>query len=453
MVDYFYSITTDFQFGFNPQTDSGELSLQIANDQSITTFLLSINPDPNNSDLIIITFASALSPSEETALDDLIANFVPPLQGNYVIIESTLADDDALQLLASDANGGILIQSGFGGIEIITTNSFTVTAAAASGILTSLGNVTLEATAALVNLDGGAGTNIQAGSLAGPVNIGTGSEAHVVSIGNNVATSAVNIAAAAASNFSVSTTADAQDLTVAVTGATDSSIILSSQGTGADAISMISNGGILLYSDSVNNHPINIISNTNIANAVNIDTNSNGGGIIISSGIQGLFINSNGGALGVANFSGGDVYFATAGAARNVFFGTNSAATVLYKRFGKGQLDNQASPIDIALANSPLTMAELSTRLLYGTPSGTVALIIPDPVAFVTYFPSVVIGDSLDFTIINQSATPGDVYNLDIGTQTSVGSISVLPGTSGSFRIRMTNITFPTQAYVVYRIA
>jgi len=439
MSEYFYSITTSFPNSFNPATDSGELSLQIANDQSITTFLLSIGPDPNNSDLIII--------------------------------ESTLADDQALQLLSSNTYGGILMQSGFGGIEVITTNSFAVTAAAASGIVTSLGNVTLEATAALVNIDGGAGVNVGSGSFATPVNIGTGSQQHVVTIGNNVSASAVAIAAGsggvsansnatislnatgAASNLSVNTNADAQDLTLAVIGATNSSIILSSQGTGTDAISLISNGGITLFSQSANNYPINIVSNTAIANAINLDCSSTGG-IIMAAGPFGININAyNGGTVGVGNFNGGDIYFSTAAAARNIFFGTDSAATVFYQRFGKGQLGYQPAPTDLATASSPLTMAELSTRLLFGTPSSTVTVTLPTPVLFVTYFPSVIIGDSLDFSVVNQSATPGDIYTLDAGSQATVGNVSVAPGVSAQFRIRMTNITFPTQAYTLYRIA
>jgi len=470
MTDYNYSISTNFPNGFNPAVDSGKLSSQIIADPSITTFLLSIAQDSINPDNVIITFITPLSPTEVTALNLLVANFVPDPVGNYVIIDSTLADNQALQLLASNPVGGILMQAGTGGIAVTTTNAFLVTAAAQSGITTSAGNLVLDATTALVNIDGGSGINIGVGSITGPVNIATGGTAHVTSIGNNVGTSAINVVTGsggfnvngaalslngtgASSNFTVNSNADGQDLTFAVVGATDSSIKIDSQGTGVDAASINSAGGIQLFSNSVNNHPISIVSNTNISNAITLDTNSGGGGIILSAGSFGMALNvAPAGVIGIGNFSGGDIYFSTAGAARNIFFGTDAAAIVRYQRFGKGLLESNPTPIDLSSAASPLTMAYLSSRILFGNPTGVVGLVLPTPVDVVTYFPSVAINDSFDFTVINGATVTGS-YTLNAGSQTVVGSAIILPGTSGLFRIRLTNITFPTQTYILYRIS
>lgn len=102
---YDYSLSIDFPNGFNAE----QLSIAIGSDPLITTFLISIIIDTINPDIVHITFASALSPSELTELNILIANFVPTPDGEPLIIESTFADDNALQLIAN--TGGILINS------------------------------------------------------------------------------------------------------------------------------------------------------------------------------------------------------------------------------------------------------------------------------------------------------------------------------------------------------
>ncbi|SVD59357.1 uncharacterized protein METZ01_LOCUS412211, partial [marine metagenome] len=55
--------------------------------------------------------------------------------------------------------------------------------------------------------------------------------------------SGVSIAGKKSSNFTVATDADAEDLTIEVTGATNSSIILESAGTGSDAIALKASAG------------------------------------------------------------------------------------------------------------------------------------------------------------------------------------------------------------------
>src|SRR5438552_17531788 len=56
---------------------------------------------------------------------------------DYINIESTLADNKAITISASNVNGGIGITAGLGGITLDTTNSISIDASAASNFSTS----------------------------------------------------------------------------------------------------------------------------------------------------------------------------------------------------------------------------------------------------------------------------------------------------------------------------
>ena len=100
----------------------------------------------------------------------------------------------------------------------------------------------------------------------------------------------VNINATEASNFSVATNAAAEDLTIALTGDTDSSIHISSTGTGADAITMSTSAGGMDITvagaaagedlDITANSSINITSTEDAADAIVL--NASAGGIDIT---------------------------------------------------------------------------------------------------------------------------------------------------------------------------
>lgn len=383
----------------------------------------------------------------------------------YINIESQLADNQAIKIQASDPNGGIDIDAGFGGIAIDTTNSLSINAGAASDFTVTNGNLHLNATTGLANLDGNSGINIGNTTNAGPVNISTALQ-RTVNIGNSIGSTNVAIqsgtgglsvstnngpiglfANGAASNFSVTTNANGQDLTLALLGSTDSSVQIVSQGTNTDAIYLNSIGGITMVS---NTQPVTIVSNNNVGNAISLDTFGGGGGIIISSGSFGIGINSNGGALGIGHFSGGDIYFATAAVARNIFMGNVATNTNLYNRYGTAKITTQPNEFAIpvsAIVN--LTVANLLAGILHGTPSPT-TLTLPTPVTIIGSIPNLIINDSLDFTIINQSASA--TYTIDAGTQNIIGSAIINPLTSASFRIKILNIFVGTEAYIVYRI-
>ena len=76
-------------------------------------------------------------------------------------------------------------------------------------------------------------------------------------------------AAGDASNITLTTDGDAEDLTIGVTGDTNSSLILSSTGTGADALQVttsagrmdITSAGVMDITTSANNSNMNITPN------------------------------------------------------------------------------------------------------------------------------------------------------------------------------------------------
>lgn len=101
----------------------------------------------------------------------------------------------------------------------------------------------------------------------------TGTEDLIVSLSDLDVDTTASIAlnADAASNFTVDTTAPGQDLTVSVAGATDSSLVLSSSGTGGDALQIIATaGGIDVAVATGNTDALEVSDGTN--EYINIDS-------------------------------------------------------------------------------------------------------------------------------------------------------------------------------------
>ena len=243
-----FTKSTRFPGGINP----GQLLDEIIANVTITTAPILISTD-DGMDQVKIIFVAPLSAPEFTELDTVvIPNHVPVTNPNNELIdvtgtirfESRLADPRSIQIDASDPAGGIDVNCGTGGFTLDSGNTVSIDAGAASNFTTSVGNIDIDA-AGVLNLQGGGGANI-----------GTTASNQVANIGNTTGTTRINMqggtagihldttgplsldAAAGASNFTLGTTADAQDLTLSITGATDSSIVLSSAGTGADAIKL-----------------------------------------------------------------------------------------------------------------------------------------------------------------------------------------------------------------------
>lgn len=453
---------------------NGDVNLQ-SNGSNITSFAGAVLSSGNIELDNLSTSAGSLVAFSSSGVVTLNGNIITSItnqidkdnvETNYINIETTLADSRAIAIKASSTFGGIAIEAGFGGIDINTTNAISLDAQAASNFTTTNGNLTLQATAGLINIDGGSGINIGNESTTGPVEISTINDRQV-DIGNNGGVSQINVRTGTGgfnvntnngaislnsnntiSNFTNFTNADNQDLNIALVGATNSKIKLDSQGIGADAIQFISAGGVIYNAAQ----PIQLISSAASGTAVNIDTFPNGG-VNISSGAFGIGINSNGAVLGIGHFSGGPVYFATAATARDIYFGSNGGPVNIYQRYGNALTTTQyleTALVDPGVGtNTDLTPAQIFGRIIYGTPSIDVTLTVPATSAFTTALGALQTNDSLDFSVINQSTT--NSYTL-VATSI-IGNAVVLPGISATFRIKFTGTpaTAPS-GYILYRI-
>lgn len=132
---------------------------------------------------------AAIDPNETIKLESLFINLTTP---GYINLESTLADNQSIRINASNVAGGIDIDAGIGGISMDTTNTISLNAGAASNFTTTNGNLTLQATAGLVNIDSGSGINIGNGTTT-PVLIGTASNVKTVEVGSSFGTSTTSI--------------------------------------------------------------------------------------------------------------------------------------------------------------------------------------------------------------------------------------------------------------------
>ena len=128
-------------------------------------------------------------------------------------------------------------------LDADTSSAITLDAGAASNFNTSAGDITIDAAAGSVNIDGGeadgSAIKLHASAATGggvDIDAGTGG----VDI---LTTGAFSVDGAAASNISVVSAEADENLTISVTGATASSLILSSAGTGTDAIDISATAG------------------------------------------------------------------------------------------------------------------------------------------------------------------------------------------------------------------
>jgi hypothetical protein len=164
-------------------------------------------------------------------------------------------------------------------ITATSVNALTLTDGTASFALGGTGATTLSA-ATTVDLDGtgamslnssGGVINIGNDAVAQAINVGVGAAARTVTVGNTTGATALDInlgtggmtvdatdggaisldANGAPSNLTLASTADGDDLTINVTGSTNSSLVLKSTGTGADAVELTSSaGGVKISANS-----------------------------------------------------------------------------------------------------------------------------------------------------------------------------------------------------------
>jgi hypothetical protein len=397
---------------------------------------------------------------------------------NFTINTTGDGQDLNLAVLGSTNSSIILTSQGTGAdaIKLDTVGGLTVDAV--SGITMSSGSsasfsMVGGSGGVLINTAGGSGGAIGLGNFTGgDMFIGNAAVARTITFGNSTGATTVNLASGTGgfnvdtatggpisldatgsiSNFTVTTTGDAQDLTIAITGTTDSSIILSSSGTGADSIRLFATGGIDI--DCTGNYTLDTGSSSSI-NFV--------------SGSAGVLINTasgSGGAIGIGNFNGGDMFIGNAAVARTITFGNSTGATRIFARWGTGGLvTHQSTAVNIT-GSTTATTSDLLAGIITGTPSAAhFTLTLPTAANIVSGISGVTVDDCIDFIIIN-SSTPTDEKDIIIAVNTggtlvgydTVNTFSNLAGTyftsgSGIFRLRLTNVSSSTEAYTVYRIA
>lgn len=195
-----------------------------------------------------------------------------------VVINAGEAAVDAITLTTTDSAGGIDINAGTGGITVDTTAGFSIDSATTSNItLTGTDILTINNTGGQLLLQSNKATadavRIYGSNASGGIDIDSGTGGiDILSQG------VVSIdATGAASNFSLVTNAPAQDLTISVTGATDSSLVLTSTGTSStDAIIInASAGGIDI--DAIG--------------SITIQTTDTSGGVSIATSTSGVPVN------------------------------------------------------------------------------------------------------------------------------------------------------------------
>jgi hypothetical protein len=113
----------------------------------------------------------------------------------------------------------------------------------------------------------------------------------------------------------------------------------------------------------------------------------------------------------------------------------------------------------LADAAATLTVAQVRTGMLVQTPSTGRTLTLPTAALMKTFLSSV--GASCDLVVINLGADTNHITIAQGSGGSLVGSGVVRDAStttnsdsgSGVFRIRMTNVTASSEAYIVYRIA
>lgn len=189
-----------------------------------------------------------------------------------VTISSGLASADAINITASNAGGGIDVDSGTAGFIVDTTGSISLDAGAATNLTTSGAgiDITIDATAGRVIIDGGEAAadavTIAATDVAGGIDIDSGTGGVAID-----STAAFSIDGATASNVTV--TGAGQDLTLAATGG---SVKINSTEDAAGAIALTANGGT---SETIT---VTASQGTGVAS---INISSTAGGVTIAGGL------------------------------------------------------------------------------------------------------------------------------------------------------------------------
>jgi len=110
-----------------------------------------------------------------------------------------------------------------------------------------------------------------------------------------------------------------------------------------------------------------------------------------------------------------------------------------------------------------ITIAEIVTGILHDDPEGNATWTLPTAALAVAGVNNVAVNDCIDFVVINDATSAADEkITVAVGTGGSAVGLMVVDSQlvagirgsgSGLFRMRFTNVTSGSEAYVVYRLA
>lgn len=190
--------------------------------------------NPNSDTLVVANMAPA-------AAFDLDAAGAITIDGSSITLggDADTAFDFDTSTFDIDSSGLITIDGSAG----MTINSTSTSVAASLSHVGAAGvDLTIDASASSLNLFGGeahaSAVKIQADNAAGGIDVDAGTGGIAIDT-----TGAFAVAGAAASSISVASGEADENLTLSVTGATASSLILSSAGTGTDAVDINATAG------------------------------------------------------------------------------------------------------------------------------------------------------------------------------------------------------------------
>ena len=171
---------------------------------------------------------------------------------NHIIITSSGTSDDAITLNASAAAGGIELDCGTGGFDLLSTgggvsiigqaaSTLSVTSGAGSEDLTISVTGTGDSSILMTSIGTAADAfSVQVTGASGGIDIDTTNDGPISIISTDILT------------LQATTASDSEDLSITLTGATASSILIQSAGTDVDAISLttVTNSGDI----TINSH-------------------------------------------------------------------------------------------------------------------------------------------------------------------------------------------------------
>ncbi|MBI4435303.1 hypothetical protein HY630_01395, partial [Candidatus Uhrbacteria bacterium] len=324
--------------------------------------------------------------------------------GNDVAIET---EDDLLVESTGDSDFDV-----GGAFNVDSTGAISLDAAAASNLTTSAGALTLSG-AAGVNVAGSA-SEIDV-TTTGALDINSGAGTWDSSAG-------ISIDAVAASNLTVTSTGAGQDLTISQAGAFNSSILLVSNGTGADAISLDadnqSGSGIVIDAYDSTNNTTGLVQLDGAA--VQINTY----GSIAGLGNAGLDVN-----VGLT----GTLSLATTNGAISISGGGASGSVDVTSAVGSITVDTQTASSAISIGTSNVTRS-----INVGTGTGADTITLGAGADLFNFVSTSAASDSFNFSAAN---TTSDVFDIDNAAGTTGDVIDITyTGTTGA-AIRVTDST------------